>query len=96
MPLVSTAVNVSEYVRGDDAFVDVAEDNTLKIAVFAVLVSILKPLFTPDNENVLVPTPSLAVNNWKSRAVPAVAVNEVLPELVGETDVALTKRTFEF
>ena len=63
MPLVSTAVSVSEYVRGDDAFVDVAEDKTLKIAVFAVLVSILKPLFVPDNESVLFPTPSFAVNN---------------------------------
>jgi hypothetical protein len=96
MPLASTAVSVSEYVRGDDAFVEVAEDNTLKIAVFAVLVSILKLLFTPDSESVLLPNPSLAVNNWKSRAAPAVAVNEVFPEFVGETDVALTKRTFEF
>jgi hypothetical protein len=94
--LVSTAVKVSEYVRGVDAFVDVAEDRTLKIAVLAVLVSILKPLFTPDNESILFPTPSFAVNNWKSRAAPAVAVNEVLPEFVGETDVALKKRTFEF
>jgi hypothetical protein len=94
--LVSTAVKVSEYVRGVDAFVDVAEDRTLKIAVLAVLVSILKPLFTPDSESVLFPTPSFTLNSWKSRAVPAVAVNEVLPELVGATVVALKKRTFEF
>ena len=74
----------------------VTEDKTLKMAVFAVLVSILKLLFVPERVRVLLPTPSFAVNNWKSRAVPAVAVSDVFPELVGETAVALTKRTFEF
>ena len=92
----STAVKVSKYVRAVDAFVDVADASTLKMAVFAVLVSILKLLFTPDNVKVLAPTPSFAVNNWKSRAVPAVAVSEVFPELVGATVVALKKRTLEF